>query len=80
MALVKNQNHIAIATTGGAAFDTDHSPGTKVPHSGIYRCTGCGDEVTCNKGDPLPPQNHHQHPNRTAINWRLLVFTQTKGS
>jgi len=36
-------------------------PATECPASGIYRCANCGDEVTCNKGDRLPPQNHSQH-------------------
>ncbi len=59
-------------------YDHEHKPGEKVPNSGIYQCTGCSDEVACNKGDPLPPQNHHQHTNSTPIRWRLLVFAQQK--
>jgi hypothetical protein len=34
---------------------------TPPPRSGIYMCTNCGDEAACNKGDPLPPQDHRQY-------------------
>lgn len=54
-------------------YDDIHKPGETVPYSGIYRCTGCDDEVASNKGDPFPPQNHHQHTNNTPIRWKLLV-------
>lgn len=58
----------------GPAFDTLHKPGDRVPLSGIYKCTGCGDEVCCNKGDPLPPQNRHQHTSAfIPIRWRLVT-------
>lgn len=56
------------------AFDALHSPGMTVPHSGIYRCPNCGDEVACNAGNPFPPQNHHQHPGGQPIKWQLLVY------
>lgn len=60
-----------------AAFDSIHNPGAPTPHSGIYRCTACGDEVTSNAGNPLPPQNHRQHqPAQGAIRWQLLVYAQ----
>jgi hypothetical protein len=55
--------------------------GTTVPASGIYRCRGCGDEITSNKGDPFPPQNKHQHADpKKDIWWELIVKTQTTGS
>jgi hypothetical protein len=54
--------------------------GAAVPASGIYRCTGCGDEITSNKGDKFPPQNRHQHANSSVpVQWQLIVKTQTKG-
>lgn len=54
--------------------------GSPVPASGIYRCTGCGDEITSNKGTKFPPQNHHQHKDLKAdVLWQLIVRTQTKG-
>lgn len=53
--------------------------GALVPASGIYRCTGCGDEITSNKGDKFPPQNRHQHVNHAVpVQWQLIVKTQTK--
>ena len=56
-------------------FDEEHTPGTAAPFSGIYRCSGCGREVASNKGQPLPPQNHHQHTQAQGkIRWRLIVF------
>lgn len=58
-----------------AAFDKLYKPGETVPHSGIYQCNGCHDEVACNAGDPFPPQNHHQHNNNTLIRWKLLVYS-----
>lgn len=61
------------------AFTVTHGPGSKVQHSGIYRCINCGDENACNKGDSFPPQNTKQHTSCKAISWRLLVFAQQKG-
>lgn len=56
------------------AFDETHTPGTIAANSGIYRCTGCGDEIAANKGNPLPSQNSHQHsPSTVAIRWQLTV-------
>jgi hypothetical protein len=59
------------------AFDALLHPGTVVSNSGIYRCTNCGREDACNKGNPLPPQNHHQHSPPCAILWQLIVCTQS---
>ena len=80
MALYDGKNSQYVKPGHGTAFDAEHKPGTAVPHSGIYRCKNCGDEVTCNKGDPLPPQNHSQHSGTTPIVWKLLVYTQTKAA
>lgn len=53
---------------------TTYHPGDMVPVSGIFRCAGCGHEVCCNKADPFPPQNHHQHtPSQGKIRWSLNV-------
>mgnify|MGYP007059304076 CR=1 FL=1 len=38
----------------GAEFDQEHRPGGVTSHSGIYRCMGCGKEVTSESGNPLP--------------------------
>lgn len=61
-----------------AAFDVTYSPGMTPPHAGIYRCTGCGDEVASNKDVQLPPQNKHQHPGNSPVRWQLLVYAQQK--
>lgn len=59
----------------GPAYDQVHEPGSATPNSGIYRCTGCGREVTSVYGHPLPTQNHHQHTyGQGAIRWRLVVY------
>jgi len=76
MALYKNGNHLV--QSSDAAFDEEHRPGTVVSNSGIYRCKNCGDEIAANKGNPLPPQNHHQHPGGTPILWNLLVYPVQK--
>jgi hypothetical protein len=58
------------------AFDRVLNPGSSTPHSGIYRCEGCGHEVASNAGDPLPPQDHHQHTAaHGSVRWRLLART-----
>ncbi len=76
MAIYKDESKVRKGH--GEAFETTHKPGAKAPHSGIYRCENCGDENACNKGDPLPPQNHAQHPTSKPIEWRLLVFAEQK--
>ncbi|WIO60035.1 hypothetical protein [Pseudomonas amygdali] len=64
---------------GSVVWDTLYQIASKVPVSGIYRCEGCGDEITSNKDDIFPPQNKHQHANKAKVEWRLIVETQTKG-
>jgi hypothetical protein len=62
-----------------AAFDQIHNAAAATPYSGIYRCEGCGHEVTSVSGHPLPPQNHHQHTRaQGTIRWRLIVTDQGK--
>jgi hypothetical protein len=56
------------------AFEKIYDPGSTPPHSGIYRCTGCGREVVAEASRSLPPQNHHQHSNSTAVKWKLVVY------
>lgn len=71
MALYKRSTDVALSTSD--AFDVTHRPGINVPHSGIYRCMGCGREVASNAGTPFPPQNHHQHsPTQGNILWRIV--------
>lgn len=56
-------------------FDKFFEPGAATVHSGIYRCEGCGRAVASVAGNPLPPQNHHQHDAAQGkIRWRLAVW------
>lgn len=56
-------------------FDALHSPGGIPPHSGIYRCVGCGREVVAEAQRQLPPQNHHQHAlTQGAVRWKMIVY------
>jgi hypothetical protein len=56
-------------------FDKIHKPGDSTPHSGIYRCEGCGQGIASNVSNPLPPQNHHQHSTGQGdIRWRMIVW------
>ena len=59
-------------------FHHERQPGWISPDSAIYRCVHCGDEITCNKGNPLPPQNHHQHNSGFPIRWKLVCVAETK--
>ena len=55
-------------------FDPAHAPGAIAPHSGIYKCQGCGIEILSTASDPLPPLSHHQHSlNQDGVAWRLIV-------
>jgi hypothetical protein len=64
----------------GDHWTQSYTPGANVPVSGIYKCIGCKKEVTSNKDDPFPPQNHHQHtPAQGAVKWKLNVRTNTTG-
>lgn len=58
-------------------WDSEWEIGESVPLSGIYRCNGCGREITSNIGDPFPPQNKHQHPENCKVAWKLIVRTDT---
>jgi hypothetical protein len=57
------------------AFNDVHNPGAPTPYSGIYRCPGCGREVTSIYGHALPPQNHHQHQQYSQgnVRWQLVA-------
>ena len=75
MALYKNSAYLKTSDSG--EFDKHHSPGASTPHSGIYRCEGCAKEIAANKGNPLPPQNHHQHTTaQGTIRWRMIIYAQ----
>lgn len=78
MALYKDSKYLDVSDSD--EFDKVRKPGIAAPHSGIYRCIGCGHEVASNEGEPLPPQNHHQHTlAHGEIRWKLIVYAQHKG-
>jgi len=80
MAWYKDKNTLTFSTGTGAHWSNLYGPGEKVPKSGIYKCTGCGKEITSNENDPFPPQNHHQHTvPQGAIRWKLIVRSNTEG-
>jgi hypothetical protein len=73
MAWYKYGQFLQVSASG--EYDKVFAPGALVPHSGIYRCDGCGREIACNANNPFPPQNHHQHGIMAPpILWRLIVF------
>ena len=77
MALYKNGNYLT--QSNDAAFDVDHKPGETPPHSGIYRCIGCGREIVAEQERSFPPQNHHTHTqSQGAILWRMIVYADHK--
>lgn len=74
-----SQENVQPSLLGGPPWNLLYDIGDKVPASGIYRCHGCGHEITSNSGDGFPPQNRHQHADpRVAVQWRLIVRTETK--
>jgi hypothetical protein len=73
-------SRLAESAGDGDWWKTTYSPSDEVPVSGIYRCLGCNREITSNKPDRFPPQNHYQHTaQQGAIRWKLNVRTNTKG-
>lgn len=76
MALYKYSQYLQSSTH--EAFDAIYKPGAETPYSGIYRCVGCNSEVASNEGNPLPPQNHHQHTTaQGSIRWQIVVHAQS---
>ena len=72
MALYKNSNYLIASKD--AAFDQINNPGASTRWSGVYKCEGCGKEITSIVGNTLPPQNHHQHTlYQGTIRWKLAV-------
>ena len=72
MPFYRDINHLHLGY--GTAFDHVLNPGFRAQHSGIYRCEGCGREVSSTAGHTLPPQNHHQHSYlQGTIRWKLVV-------
>lgn len=73
MGILYKYSHF-LSQSDSKVFDELHHPGTPTPHSGIYVCAVCGADATSVTGHPLPPQNHHQHPQSAAIQWKLAVW------
>lgn len=59
-------------------FNETYSPGDPAPISGIYLCQGCPREIVALHGQPLPPNDHHQHKEgRKPVAWQLIVTTSS---
>ena len=80
MALVRSGNKSKIFeadTKFNSVFDTEYKTGETCEYEGIYKCTGCGKEVTIAGGKTIPPQTHHQHtPSFGYILWQLFGNAQ----
>lgn len=77
MALYKNSSYLT--KSSDVAFDPVHKPGDKPPHSGIYKCMGCGHEIVAEEERSFPTQNHRQHTTQQGqIRWRLIVYADHK--
>lgn len=80
MALVKNGTKDQVkeaSKDSNNAFDEQYNPGDTCKHEGIYKCKGCGKEITLAKDKTFPPQNHHQHSQQQgSIRWNLFVYAQ----
>jgi hypothetical protein len=77
MALYKHGNYLT--QSNDTAFDVEHKPGQTPPHSGIYRCMGCGREIVAEEAKSFPPQNHHQHTaNQGTIRWKMIAYADHK--
>lgn len=65
-------------------FDSFHKPGETPPHSGIYRCQGCGVEIVAEEARSFPPTRActQHHPSGIAgdVRWKLLVYADHAGS
>lgn len=78
MAYYNNNKTTYLKSSDSYLFDLKWGPGEEVEQSGIYRCTSCGLEAACNKGDHFPPQNSKQHPKKEDdIQWKLVVATNS---
>ena len=63
-----------LTNAANSKFDPAYPPGTTTPHSGIYKCQGCGYETLSSAGESLPTGEHHQHANESEVMaWRLIV-------
>lgn len=89
MAFYKDSKYLVDTSPDEDYWNSRYLPGEEVPVSGIYICTRCKKEVTCNKGDPFPPNDHgHSSSSRSRIlakmleepKWKLIIKTNTMGA
>lgn len=74
MAYYKDINLLRRET--GVEYDLVHSPGDRVPYTGVYRCQGCGNSRAAFKEERFPPKNHHDHNAlQSKMRWQLVVKT-----
>ena len=74
MALFKYSHYLT--NVSDPKFDPAYQPAETAPHTGIYKCQGCGCEVVSDAGQPLPPVTHHQHSlAQGGMAWRLIIAT-----
>lgn len=80
MAWYADATHLSKVNTDNPWWTTIYSPGDRPEVSGIFRCEGCGKEISHNEGVSLPAQNHDQHSTAQGeIRWRLIVRANTAG-
>jgi hypothetical protein len=73
MALYKHSG--TVLQSEDEIFDEEYRPGKIATRAGIYRCSGCGREITSEQRKPLPAHDHHEHTERQgAIRWTLIVY------
>ena len=76
MAYYKYERFLALQD--GIEFDDLHAPGTVAPLSGVYGCDTCKTSIVAIHSQPLPGAEHHLHPDREPIWWRLIVRSHHK--
>ncbi|MFF7710224.1 hypothetical protein [Pseudomonas sp. NPDC007930] len=59
----------------GDLWEALYAPGDAAPAHGVYRCEGCGEEVTCARSAPLPAREQHAHYGPWRVQWRLVAKT-----
>ena len=68
--------------TCSSEFDVTHAPGAIPPHSGIYRCQGCGVEIVAEQRRSFPPTqvcSQHHSPGKTGhVLWKMIVYARHK--
>ena len=72
MAQYKFERHLKFCNDG--VYDVVSPAGSPAPRSGIYRCDGCGLELTALAGQALPDVKHHEHhASQKLVRWKLIV-------